>query len=84
MTGEHVELYSEEESSTGEEEEEEDDDEEEEEEVVEHVDHDTVQQADSLDNRPPIAGMHIIITSLPDLKPMGTRYESANYGISNY
>ncbi|XP_068706016.1 E3 ubiquitin-protein ligase UBR5-like [Montipora foliosa] len=56
VTGEHVELYSEEESSTGEEEEEEDDDEEEEEEVVEHVDHDTVQQADSLDNRPPIAG----------------------------
>ena len=59
MHGEHVELYSEEESSTGEEEEE--DDEEEEEEVVEHGDHDTVQPADNLENRPPTAGIIVLI-----------------------
>lgn len=55
MHGEHVELYSEEESTTGEEEEEED--EEEEEEVAEHGENDAVQAAESLDNRPPTAGM---------------------------
>ena len=56
MHGEHVELYSEEESSTGEEEEEED--EEEEEGTVEHGDNDTVQPTDSLESRPPTAGIY--------------------------
>ena len=62
MHGEHVELYSEEESSTGEEEEEED--EEEEEEAVEHGDNDTVQPADSLESRPPTAGIYNITNTM--------------------
>ena len=60
MHGEHVELYSEEDSSTGEEEEEEEEDEEDEE-VMEHgTEHDASQPTvESVDNRPPTAGMRL-------------------------
>ena len=60
MHGEHVELYSEEESSTGEEEEEE---EEEEEVVVE-----TYDLPDSIENRPPTAGILPLLRLVEDNK----------------